>query len=131
MTDITRLLGREWSALPPEEKQVYLDEAQKDKERYEREMQLYKKTDQYRQFQQQQAKEEAPKAKAKSSSNKKSAEDKFKESLANVHEQFTKVLNESKALQAKCDKLEAENQVLRLGKQVGESIVVDADPTFF
>ncbi|XP_067293003.1 high mobility group protein 20A isoform X3 [Pseudorasbora parva] len=48
--EITRMLGNEWSKLPPEEKQRYLDEADRDKERYMRELEQYQKTDAYKHF---------------------------------------------------------------------------------
>ncbi|KAK2866933.1 hypothetical protein Q8A67_025050 [Cirrhinus molitorella] len=48
--EITRMLGNEWSKLPPEEKQHYLDEADKDKERYMRELEQYQKTEAYKHF---------------------------------------------------------------------------------
>ncbi|XP_069019077.1 high mobility group protein 20A isoform X3 [Embiotoca jacksoni] len=48
--EITRMLGNEWSKLPPEEKQRYLDEAEKDKERYMRELEKYQKTEAYKHF---------------------------------------------------------------------------------
>ncbi|XP_061629463.1 high mobility group protein 20A isoform X3 [Phyllopteryx taeniolatus] len=48
--EITRMLGNEWSKLPPEEKQQYLDEADRDKERYMRELEKYQKTEAYKHF---------------------------------------------------------------------------------
>ncbi|XP_051918146.1 high mobility group protein 20A isoform X3 [Hippocampus zosterae] len=48
--EITRMLGNEWSKLPPEEKQRYLDEADRDKERYMRELEKYQKTEAYKHF---------------------------------------------------------------------------------
>uniref|UniRef100_A0A3Q2CDS3 High mobility group protein 20A n=1 Tax=Cyprinodon variegatus TaxID=28743 RepID=A0A3Q2CDS3_CYPVA len=50
--EITRMLGNEWSKLPPEEKQLqrYLDEAERDKERYMRELEKYQKTEAYKHF---------------------------------------------------------------------------------
>ncbi|XP_054623464.1 high mobility group protein 20A isoform X1 [Dunckerocampus dactyliophorus] len=48
--EITRMLGNEWSKLPPEEKQRYLDEAERDKERYMRELEKYQKTEAYKHF---------------------------------------------------------------------------------
>ncbi|XP_020781638.1 high mobility group protein 20A [Boleophthalmus pectinirostris] len=48
--EITRMLGNEWSKLPPDEKQRYLDEAEKDKERYMRELEKYQKTEAYKHF---------------------------------------------------------------------------------
>ncbi|XP_046890587.1 high mobility group protein 20A isoform X3 [Hypomesus transpacificus] len=48
--EITRMLGNEWSKLPPEDKQHYLDEAERDKERYMRELEKYQKTEAYKHF---------------------------------------------------------------------------------
>uniref|UniRef100_A0A8D0L9Y8 High mobility group protein 20A n=1 Tax=Sphenodon punctatus TaxID=8508 RepID=A0A8D0L9Y8_SPHPU len=48
--EITRMLGNEWSKLPPEEKRHYLDEADRDKERYIRELEQYQKTEAYKVF---------------------------------------------------------------------------------
>ncbi|XP_077567460.1 high mobility group protein 20A isoform X3 [Stigmatopora nigra] len=48
--EITRMLGNEWSKLAPEEKQQYLDEADRDKERYMRELEKYQKTEAYKHF---------------------------------------------------------------------------------
>ncbi|XP_030042793.1 high mobility group protein 20A isoform X1 [Microcaecilia unicolor] len=48
--EITRMLGSEWSKLPSEEKQRYLDEAEQDKERYMKELEQYQKTEAYKLF---------------------------------------------------------------------------------
>ncbi|XP_070809669.1 high mobility group protein 20A isoform X2 [Pituophis catenifer annectens] len=61
--EITRMLGNEWSKLPPEEKRLaknrrvivlslqrYLDEADRDKERYMKELEQYQKTEAYKVF---------------------------------------------------------------------------------
>ncbi|XP_069837382.1 high mobility group protein 20A isoform X2 [Dendropsophus ebraccatus] len=48
--EITRIVASEWSKLPVEEKQRYLDEAERDKERYTKELQQYQKTDAYRSY---------------------------------------------------------------------------------
>ncbi|KAM4677498.1 high mobility group protein 20A isoform 1-T1 [Discoglossus pictus] len=48
--EITRIVGSEWSKLPAHEKQHYLDEADKDKERYTKELQQYQKTEAYRSY---------------------------------------------------------------------------------
>uniref|UniRef100_A0A8C4ZJV2 High mobility group protein 20A n=1 Tax=Gadus morhua TaxID=8049 RepID=A0A8C4ZJV2_GADMO len=48
--EITRMLGNEWSKLPPEDKQRYLEEAERDKERYMRELEKYQKTEAYKHF---------------------------------------------------------------------------------
>ncbi|VDI39832.1 Hypothetical predicted protein, partial [Mytilus galloprovincialis] len=49
-SELTRLLGSEWSKLQQHEKQRYLDEAEKDKERYWKEMEAYQKTEAFKQF---------------------------------------------------------------------------------
>ncbi|XP_041356179.1 high mobility group protein 20A-like [Gigantopelta aegis] len=49
-SEITKMLGAEWSKLPPQEKQRFLDEADKDKERYLKEIEAYQKTESYRTF---------------------------------------------------------------------------------
>ncbi|KAG6452835.1 high mobility group protein 20A [Manduca sexta] len=48
--ELTRQLASEWSKLPTEEKQQYLDAADQDKERYIKEWTEYKKTDAYKEF---------------------------------------------------------------------------------
>ena len=50
--DVTKILATEWLALTPDQKQIYLNEAEKDRERYNRELEEYKKTDAYSMFQQ-------------------------------------------------------------------------------
>ncbi|XP_035670639.1 high mobility group protein 20A-like isoform X1 [Branchiostoma floridae] len=52
--EITRMLGNEWSKLAPHEKQQYLDEAEKDKERYMKELEEYQQTEAYKLFQKKQ-----------------------------------------------------------------------------
>ncbi|XP_053573315.1 high mobility group protein 20A [Bombina bombina] len=49
-SEMTRIVGSEWSKLPAQEKQHYLDEAEKDKERYTKELQQYQKTDTFRSY---------------------------------------------------------------------------------
>ncbi|KAK3095460.1 hypothetical protein FSP39_014973, partial [Pinctada imbricata] len=49
-SELTRVLGAEWTQLPQHEKQRFLDEAERDKERYNREMEAYQKTDSYKLF---------------------------------------------------------------------------------
>lgn len=53
--EVTKLLGAQWSKLSTEEKQRYLDEAEKDKERYMMELEAYQKTDAYKNFLKKQA----------------------------------------------------------------------------
>lgn len=52
--EITRKLASEWSKLPAEAKQYFLDAADQDKERYIKEWAEYKKTDAYKEFRKQQ-----------------------------------------------------------------------------
>lgn len=52
--EITKILASEWSNLPVEKKQQYLDAAEVDRERYTREYNAYKETDAYKAFVQQQ-----------------------------------------------------------------------------
>ncbi|KAF7284910.1 hypothetical protein GWI33_017391 [Rhynchophorus ferrugineus] len=52
--DITKILAGEWSNLPSDKKQQYLDAAEQDRERYIREYEAYKQTEAYKQFNQQQ-----------------------------------------------------------------------------
>ncbi|XP_025082233.1 high mobility group protein 20A-like isoform X2 [Pomacea canaliculata] len=52
-TDISKQLGAEWSNLPQHDKQRYLAEAERDKERYTREMEAYQQTEAYRSFRRQ------------------------------------------------------------------------------
>jgi len=47
-SEIVKQLGSDWSTLPKEQKQKYLDAADKEKEQYNREMQAYKQTEAYR-----------------------------------------------------------------------------------
>ncbi|XP_045773257.1 high mobility group protein 20A isoform X2 [Maniola jurtina] len=54
LTELTRQLASEWSKLPGEEKQQYLNAADQDKERYIKEWAEYKKTDAYKEFRKQQ-----------------------------------------------------------------------------
>uniref|UniRef100_A0A1B6DHW6 HMG box domain-containing protein n=1 Tax=Clastoptera arizonana TaxID=38151 RepID=A0A1B6DHW6_9HEMI len=54
-SEITKMLGIEWSQLPQDEKQQYLTAAEQDKERYNQEMNAYKQTEAYRIFTQKQA----------------------------------------------------------------------------
>lgn len=49
-TEITKKLAQDWRALTAEEKQHYTDTAEIDKERYMRELTVYKQSDAYRSF---------------------------------------------------------------------------------
>lgn len=49
-SDITKILANEWSKLGPQEKQKYLDEAEKDRVRYSKEMEQYQQTEAYKMF---------------------------------------------------------------------------------
>ncbi|PSN52387.1 High mobility group protein 20A [Blattella germanica] len=53
--EITKLLAVEWSQLPANQKQNYLDAAEQDRERYLRELQAYKQTEAYKIFTQKQS----------------------------------------------------------------------------
>lgn len=55
--EITKLLASEWSTLPADQKQQYLDAAEQDKERYNREFSDYKQTEAYRIFSEKQSSE--------------------------------------------------------------------------
>ncbi|XP_067652904.1 high mobility group protein 20A-like [Haliotis asinina] len=55
-SEITKMLGAEWSKLGATDKQRYLDDAEKDKERYLKEMEAYQKTEAYKTFRMQQKK---------------------------------------------------------------------------
>lgn len=48
--EITKILANEWSKLPNAEKQVYFEEAEKDKERYMKELEQYQQTEAYKIF---------------------------------------------------------------------------------
>ncbi|XP_050295013.1 high mobility group protein 20A-like isoform X2 [Anthonomus grandis grandis] len=48
--EITKILASEWSNLPVDKKQLYLDAAEQDRERYTKEYEAYKQTDAYKQF---------------------------------------------------------------------------------
>ncbi|XP_033624937.1 high mobility group protein 20A-like isoform X1 [Asterias rubens] len=48
--EITRMLGKEWTTLSQNEKQCYLDEADRDKERYVKELENYQQTEAYKVF---------------------------------------------------------------------------------
>ncbi|XP_043279697.1 high mobility group protein 20A isoform X2 [Venturia canescens] len=48
--EITKILASEWSTLPADQKQQYLDAAEQDRERYNREFSDYKQTEAYRLF---------------------------------------------------------------------------------
>lgn len=57
-SELTRMLGSEWTKLPQHEKQRYLDDAEKDKERYIKEIEAYQKTEAYKQFKEKKRKAE-------------------------------------------------------------------------
>ncbi|XP_071488338.1 high mobility group protein 20A-like [Diadema antillarum] len=48
--EITKLLAGQWSKMTPMEKQRYLDEADRDKERYAKELQQYQQTEAFKAF---------------------------------------------------------------------------------
>lgn len=43
-SEVTKILGQEWSSMPAEKKQKYLDEAENDKKRYKEELKTYQNT---------------------------------------------------------------------------------------
>ncbi|XP_053318880.1 SWI/SNF-related matrix-associated actin-dependent regulator of chromatin subfamily E member 1-related-like [Spea bombifrons] len=47
-SEITKMLGAEWSSLPAPEKQKYLDEAEKDKQQYMMELREYQQSEAYK-----------------------------------------------------------------------------------
>ena len=57
--EITKILGQQWSNLPQEQKQQYLDEAEKDKERYMGELEDYQQSERYKDFMERKRKEAA------------------------------------------------------------------------
>ena len=57
--EITKRLGQQWSNLPQEQKQQYLDEAEKDKERYMKELEEYQQSESYKEFMEKKRKEVA------------------------------------------------------------------------
>ncbi|XP_050680063.1 high mobility group protein 20A [Leptidea sinapis] len=65
--ELTRQLASEWSKLPTEEKQQYLNAADQDKERYIKEWTEYKKTDAYIEFKKQQMEQKNSNSAAKKS----------------------------------------------------------------
>lgn len=60
-SDITKILANEWSKLGPQEKQKYLDEAEKDRVRYSKEMEQYQQTEAYKMFTKKQHEKKAAK----------------------------------------------------------------------
>ncbi|XP_031574462.1 high mobility group protein 20A-like isoform X2 [Actinia tenebrosa] len=48
--EVTKILGNMWTQLPAVQKQLYLEEAEKDKERYMKELEEYQQTDAYKTF---------------------------------------------------------------------------------
>ncbi|CAB4011436.1 Hypothetical predicted protein [Paramuricea clavata] len=69
--EITKILGTMWSQMPQEQKQSYLNEAEKDKERYSKELVEYQQTDAYKSFV---AKQEKAERERENSGNQKSTE---------------------------------------------------------
>lgn len=63
--EITKILASEWSNLPADKKQQYLDAAEQDRERYTREYNAYKQTEAYRQFAKQQSEKKIKESKEK------------------------------------------------------------------
>lgn len=63
--EITKMLASEWSNLPADKKQEYLDAAEQDRERYTREYNAYKQTEAYKQFTKQKNEKKLKEAKDK------------------------------------------------------------------
>lgn len=78
--EITKILASEWSNLPADKKQQYLDAAEQDRERYTKEYNAYKQTEAYKQF-------------AKQQSEKKIKESKDKEDAVKIPTPVSFVLN--------------------------------------
>ncbi|XP_066929120.1 high mobility group protein 20A-like [Clytia hemisphaerica] len=57
--EITKALGQKWSSMTQEEKQDYLDQAEKEKERYVKELEGYQQTPAYKEFQELKKRKEA------------------------------------------------------------------------
>jgi len=55
--EVTKVLGQKWTSMSQEEKQQYLEEAEKDKERYMKALEGYQQTPAYREFQMKKRKE--------------------------------------------------------------------------
>lgn len=55
-SEVTKILACEWSKLTSQDKQKYLEEAEKDKERYMKELEQYQQTEAYKIFKKQQEK---------------------------------------------------------------------------
>ncbi|GFS09509.1 high mobility group protein 20A [Elysia marginata] len=51
--EINKQLGGEWTALPMHDKQRYIDEAEREREKYLKDLEVYQKTDSYKLFRQQ------------------------------------------------------------------------------
>ncbi|XP_060857761.1 high mobility group protein 20A-like isoform X2 [Metopolophium dirhodum] len=50
-SEITKVLATEWNQMPAEKKQIYLSAAEQERVKYDEELEAYKKTDAYRNFQ--------------------------------------------------------------------------------
>lgn len=53
--EISKLIAQKWATLAAEDKQKYLDEAERDRRQYQEQMAIYKKTDTYKEFQRKEA----------------------------------------------------------------------------
>ncbi|XP_046362337.1 high mobility group protein 20A-like isoform X1 [Haliotis rufescens] len=49
-SDVTKILGQEWSSMSPEKKQKYLTEAEADKQRYITQLKVFQQSDTYQNF---------------------------------------------------------------------------------
>lgn len=52
--DIMKIMAQEWTQLPAEEKQKYMQAAEQDRQRYQKELQEYQQTEAYKSYVQQQ-----------------------------------------------------------------------------
>ncbi|KAL1513615.1 hypothetical protein ABEB36_003005 [Hypothenemus hampei] len=68
--EITKILASEWTNLPIDRKQQYLDAAEQDRERYTKEYEAYKQTEAYKQFTEQQNEKKLKEAKDKENNEK-------------------------------------------------------------
>ncbi|RNA03218.1 high mobility group 20A [Brachionus plicatilis] len=66
--ELTKIIAAKWKELPADEKQKYINEAELDKERYNKEMADYKKSDAYRQYLKENSNSKAAKASVDESS---------------------------------------------------------------
>ncbi|XP_074644059.1 SWI/SNF-related matrix-associated actin-dependent regulator of chromatin subfamily E member 1-related-like [Tubulanus polymorphus] len=49
-SQVTKILGSEWSSLPPTEKQKYIDRGEADKKKYIKDLEIYQKSEAYQEY---------------------------------------------------------------------------------